>query len=392
MKCEYCDSEISGGGDGGCPCCGAPLPVQKNEPVNAAQTEPPTDLSAVEERIALRVASVQAGKCRELIRQIRTDAAQCGGLLASFSRDVDIDGGDFIPSEGETVCSMLKHVTLYESRAISRSHTVKSGYSSYNYEGESERRTDYEFQLVTEGTLALTDKRFVFSGGQQVRNIKLGDIMTLKFYDKSERGGLEVSSSKRAKTMRFFGTTFDFSLRLRILRNQKLMKLIECGPEDEVVAKFVELGFFFAPAPTVRSAIHAAKSRFDSNDIVMPDDNRFDRKWRNMSAVIREKLNREVRKSDGVAIIDCTIFGSAKNGALIDGTGIYMLNASAGGGAEFDGFVDWNTFRRCGDILKSAEDVVQICASPKVGLYIGTCSLNINQALDFFKCIHKAIV
>lgn len=393
MKCEYCDSEISGGTDACCPCCGAPLPMPKVELANAEQTEePPKDLYTQAERIAAQAKSVQTGRCRELIRQIRANAAKSGGLLASFASDVD--RGDFFSGGREIICSTLNNVMLYETRAISRSHTVKSGYNGYNYEGRSERRTDYEFQKVTDGSLSLTDKRLVFSGGQQVRNINLDDIVTFTS-DWLEGGELKISSSKRTKTMIFRGTTFDFSLRFNILRNQTLRQLVESGSEDETVSKFVELGILFDPMISVRSIIQAAKAQFNCNDIVMPDDKRFAKKWRNIADVIREEWSNwslQVQLADSIAIIDCTLFGSAKNGALIDRTGIYMLNPDYLK-AEFDYFVDWPTFRKCGNICKH-KDVVEIISSPtgKGGLSVACASMNSNQAIELFKCIHKAIV
>lgn len=384
MKCEYCESEVSRGQDGRCPCCGAELPQPEVVSPDATANDASGSLSVLSEQLAAQAADVQKRKCRELIRQLRANAARHGSFIASFASEAGAAGNGFIPDEGEIVCSVLKHVTLYESRAVSRSHTVKSGSSSYDYESESERRTDYEFQKVTDGSMVLTNKRLVFGGGQQVRNVKLGDVVTLKSYGWQSDGALEVSSSKRAKTMRFTDMTFDFLLCINLLLNPKLRQTVESGPEDEAVAGFVELGIYFNPAPNVREVIRRVAQEMDNSDIVLSTEYKFTRKWRNITEKIRERLGKKgLCRSDGIAIVDCTLFGSAKNGALIDETGIYMLND----GEEFTGFIDWQTFRQCGTVCVVGGDVVQICAQPKVGLY----SLNRRAAISFFRSIYEAV-
>ena len=83
------------------------------------------------------------------------------------------------------------------------------------------------------------------------------------------------------------------------------------------------------------------------------------------------------------------MFGSAKDGILIDNTGIYMLNDWTS--EEFSGFMDWEDFRGCADLCKGAMNVVQIRATPKLGINISGCGLSFEETLDLFRMLRESI-
>ena len=160
-------------------------------------------------------------------------------------KGVDVSEYGFVPNSGETVYEVITDVTLNETRGIRRSHTTKTGSSSYDYEGDSESKTHYEFQEVTSGRLFLTSKRIVFTGGQQVRNIPFSDIVSFESDWLQNDGSLQVSSAKRAKTMRFTGADVStFTALYQALQNERFRALLESGPENELVEKFKKVGLF----------------------------------------------------------------------------------------------------------------------------------------------------
>lgn len=166
-------------------------------------------------------------------------------------KGLDVSEYGFVPNSGETVYEVVTDVTLNETRGIRRSHTAKTGSSTYNYEGNSESKTHYEFQEVTSGRLFLTSKRIVFTGGQQVRNIPFSDIVSFESDWKQSDGSLQVSSSKRAKAMRFTGADVStFTVLYQALQNERFRALLESGAEGELAKKFREIGLFkIEPAP-----------------------------------------------------------------------------------------------------------------------------------------------
>lgn len=166
-------------------------------------------------------------------------------------KGVDVSEYGFVPNSGETVYEVITDVTLNETRGIRRSHTAKIGSSTYNYEGDSESKTHYEFQEVTSGRLFLTSKRIVFTGGQQVRNIPFSDIVSFESDWLQSDGALQVSSAKRAKAMRFTGADVStFTVLYQALQNEKFCAFLESGPENELVEKFKKVGLFkIEPTP-----------------------------------------------------------------------------------------------------------------------------------------------
>lgn len=260
MKCEYCENEIPESTANFCPFCGAKIEcgtkvemppaapvatswlqsmqcgdvrVQCGENVNVK-----SDLPSPVQRNGKSsdMDDGQTSKIRSFIRHSRQQG---------WFKSVDVSEYGFVPNSGETVYEVVSDVMLNETRSIRRSHTAKTGSSSYDYEGQSESKTYYEFQEVTRGRLFLTSKRIVFTGGQQVRNIPFADIVSFESNWQANGGALQISSSKRTKAMRFTrAAIFLFTVLYQALRNEKFRTLLESGPEDELVAKFKEVGLF----------------------------------------------------------------------------------------------------------------------------------------------------
>ena len=93
--------------------------------------------------------------------------------------------------------------------------------------------------------------------------------------------------------------------------------------------------------------------------------------------------------ANAIAIIDCTIFGSAKNGVLLDQTGIYMVNDWTA--SEYNGFASWDKFAEKGKVVTIEDDTVRILDKPKVGINVAGSDLDAKQAVTLFKQIQKIV-
>lgn len=136
-------------------------------------------------------------------------------------------------------------------------------------------------------------------------------------------------------------------------------------------------------------AILDACAEYACDDMVFPATGSFIKKWRNIAGVIQEKLDIDVDSDNALAIIDCTVLGSAKNGVLLDKTGIYMLNDWVA--KEYTGFVSWEDFASYGNVFKPEMSVVQICNRPKVGINVSGCDLSVKKTIDLFLKIHNIV-
>lgn len=107
-------------------------------------------------------------------------------------------------SKGES-CYQSFAATLYEPRAVRVSrhggYGVRATRSIGIFEGESRSESHDEWRAVCCGMLYITDKRIVFAGDMQSREIKLGEIISTSADSRS----LIVRSSKRQKAMCFTG-------------------------------------------------------------------------------------------------------------------------------------------------------------------------------------------
>ena len=127
----------------------------------------------------------------------------------------------------------------------------------------------------------------------------------------------------------------------------------------------------------------------DCSDFSFPDAGSFDKKWTNISGVIQKKLQMEVQREDAIAILDCTVFGSAKNGVLFDRTGIYLLNDFMSG--EHNGFVSWDDFAARGRVYPGENAVVRLLDVSAIGIDTSGCSLNQKQTIKLFENILQAV-
>ena len=118
------------------------------------------------------------------------------------------------------------------------------------------------------------------------------------------------------------------------------------------------------------------------DDIVLPNAASFDKKWTNLSGVLESWIDDlSLDPDDAIAILDCTVFGSAKNGVLIDKTGIYTNNDND----EICGWMDWDLFKTSGHITKNGSYDVHLLDDPLVGINVTGCGLSTVKTIKFFK-------
>lgn len=107
-------------------------------------------------------------------------------------------------SKGES-CYQSFAATLYEPRAVRVSRHGGYGVRATRrigiFEGESRSESHDEWRAICNGMLYITDKRIVFAGDMQNREIKLSELLSVDADSRS----LIVRSSKRQKAMCFSG-------------------------------------------------------------------------------------------------------------------------------------------------------------------------------------------
>jgi len=131
----------------------------------------------------------------------------------------------------------------------------------------------------------------------------------------------------------------------------------------------------------IQEYIKNFKRSVSCNDIVLPAADSFDKKWNNIADVILKLCDRSVDPDDALAILDCTVFGSAKNGVLIDKSGIYTNNDNHG----LSGWLTWDDFKASGHITKNGAYDVYLMDDPSIGINVSGCGLSTADTIRFFK-------
>ena len=135
--------------------------------------------------------------------------------------------------------------------------------------------------------------------------------------------------------------------------------------------------------------IQECLSQYKCDDLFTRDVQKYYAKRNNMMEVIRRKFNREVVLEDAVALLDCTVFGSAKNGVLFCCSGFYALNDWKSD--EHTGFVSWVDFSQHGNVKVARSYELHLCDSPNVGIELSGCSMNPPQAAQMFEALLKLV-
>ncbi len=189
----------------------------------------------------------QYRKCREYVQYLLHNCNRLGGLESFIISGSDIhESVDFNLLAGEKYLMTAHGITLEESMGVGHSHSIKDGTSSYSYEGNTTRWTEYQYRPICEGELILTTKRIMFFGPQN-RIIRLSDIAS-KETDWSTT--IRLSSTKRSKTMKFSGIgLFDFAMRFILLTSRQLQTMLVQQDEERATAFFVDIGLFSEPPP-----------------------------------------------------------------------------------------------------------------------------------------------
>ena len=84
-----------------------------------------------------------------------------------------------------------------------------------------------------------------------------------------------------------------------------------------------------------------AAEEYACEDLLFPSSPKFQAKLKNMILAVKSKCNLDASGDEAIALLDCTVFGSAKNGVLFCRSGFYTLNDWAG---SVNGFVSWTDF------------------------------------------------
>ena len=148
----------------------------------------------------------------------------------------------FICESGERLLCQSDWISLYEPRAVSRSHSssvgmscsLGGGWRGYASDTWTESRSHDELTLIAIGSLFITSKRIVFMGDGTVRNIRLGDIMSFQSnWVPAPTGMVVISSQKRSKAMQFEGCgLFYISLIFWYMRDQEFHRLFYNAREE----------------------------------------------------------------------------------------------------------------------------------------------------------------
>ena len=137
------------------------------------------------------------------------------------------------------------------------------------------------------------------------------------------------------------------------------------------------------PFDSIRKVVVDFKRKYKCDDIVLPEQKDFRKKWAVLTNAIPNMTGKNLSPEDAIAIIDCTVMGGCEHGALIDKSGIYMINENI----ELNGWLDWNDFIAKADIARSDSFEFVICSQPNVGLDISGCDLNMRKAIELFWAI-----
>lgn len=137
------------------------------------------------------------------------------------------------------------------------------------------------------------------------------------------------------------------------------------------------------PFGAIRTVFAELKKKSKCKDIVLPEQPEFQKKWAALAKSIAEKLDKSPNRYDAIALIDCTILGGCEHGALIDKSGIYMVNEDR----ELTGWLDWKVFIEKAEIARRSAFEISICSQPSVGLDISHCKLTISKAHKLFATV-----
>lgn len=134
------------------------------------------------------------------------------------------------------------------------------------------------------------------------------------------------------------------------------------------------------PFGAIRTVFVEFKKKSKCKDIVLPEQPEFQEKWAALVKGITEKIGNGPNRLDALALIDCTIFGGCEHGALIDKSGIYMVNEDS----ESGGWLDWESFIEKAEIARESSDELMICSQPRLAMDISGCRLTVAQAHKLF--------
>lgn len=133
---------------------------------------------------------------------------------------------------------------------------------------------------------------------------------------------------------------------------------------------------------SVRQLIVQTSNLHGSGDFVFPSSPEFNVKLSNLVGVAKDKCNVRLAEDEVIAMLDCTVFGSAKAGMAFTLSGIYAVNDWTA--TENSGFISWRDLVANGNIRKSAFGEVHICDSPDIGINLSACDLKPKQAVLMF--------
>lgn len=96
-----------------------------------------------------------------------------------------------------------------------------------------------------------------------------------------------------------------------------------------------------------------------------------------------------VPKTGFIAIMDCTVFGSCKNGLGIGESGFCTHNDWTAESAS--GFVPWGDFLAAGHVRKNAMQEVRFLRASKIGIDLSGSDLGCRDCIALFERIREAI-
>ena len=131
--------------------------------------------------------------------------------------------------------------------------------------------------------------------------------------------------------------------------------------------------------------VRAAKE-YACDDLFFPSSPKFPAKLSNMIVAVQAKCNLDASDDEAIALLDCTVFGSAKNGVLFCRSGFYTLNDWAG---SVNGFVSWKDFVRKGNVRKKGVYDVLLSDEPSVGIDVSGSDINADKTVMLFKNLRK---